>query len=101
MKTSVFAIAVLALLAAPIVTHAQSSNAPMTRAEVKQQLIDLEHAGYNPSMSNDADYPRDIQAAEARVAAARSAAQTSYGSGMSGSAQSGEPPAPPTATPGK
>jgi hypothetical protein len=86
------AVAIAALLAVPVASFAQS-NQPVTRAQVKQELIDLEKAGYNPATSNDYDYPANIQAAEARVAAQKSAAQTGstgYGPGANGSSQAGQ-----------
>ena len=83
MKSLVKALAVAAMLAAPLASFAQS-NQPLTRAEVKAQLVALEKAGYNPAFVNDAAYPHDIQAAEARVAA-----QNSVGGAASGASQSG------------
>ncbi|SOE94730.1 protein of unknown function [Burkholderia sp. D7] len=56
-----------AALTAPVLSFAQS-NAPVTRAEVRADLVRLEQAGYNPAR-NDINYPADIQAAEAKVAA--------------------------------
>jgi hypothetical protein len=75
--------AVALALAAPAASFAQS-NQPLTRAEVREQLIQLEAAGYNPSAVNDAQYPADIQAAEARVSG-----QQAYGGVADGSAQAG------------
>ncbi|WP_176055717.1 DUF4148 domain-containing protein, partial [Paraburkholderia caribensis] len=65
MKSLVYAAVVASVLAAPVASFAQS-NQPVTRAEVRAQLVQLEQAGYNP-VASDAQYPRDIQAAEARV----------------------------------
>jgi hypothetical protein len=62
-----FAIAA-ATVAAPVLCFAQS-NAPLTRAEVRADLVRVERAGYNPSLGNDIHYPADIQAAEAKIAA--------------------------------
>ncbi|RKT99967.1 DUF4148 domain-containing protein [Burkholderia sp. Nafp2/4-1b] len=45
------------------------SNAPLTRAQVREELIRLEAAGYEPSKGDDGEYPDDLQAALARVAA--------------------------------
>lgn len=45
------------------------SSAPLTRAQVREELIRLEAAGYEPSKGDDGAYPADIQAAQARVAA--------------------------------
>jgi uncharacterized protein DUF4148 len=47
-----------------------------TRAEVRADLIRLEQAGYNPSATDDATYPADIQAAEAKVATQDAEQQT-------------------------
>jgi Domain of unknown function (DUF4148) len=55
-------------LTAPVLSFAQS-NGPLTRAEVRADLVRVEQAGYNPSLGNDIHYPADIQAAEAKVAA--------------------------------
>ena len=64
-KTTAIAIA----LAVPALSFAQASNGPLTREQVRAQLIELEHAGYNPAHGNRGTYPAEIQAAEARVAA--------------------------------
>jgi len=52
-------------LATPVISFAQTAE-PVTRAEVRADLVQLENAGYRP-VSQDATYPSDIQAAEARV----------------------------------
>jgi len=64
---------VAAVLAVPAVSSFAQSNAPVTRAEVKAQLVQLEKAGYQPGR-DDPEYPANIQAAEARVAAQNGAA---------------------------
>ncbi|CAN7658875.1 DUF4148 domain-containing protein [Caballeronia sp. LjRoot34] len=51
-------------------------NVPLSRAEVRAELGQLEKAGYNPARGRDPDYPADIQAAEARVAAQNAQAAT-------------------------
>ncbi|HEY2024832.1 DUF4148 domain-containing protein [Paraburkholderia sp.] len=97
MKSLFKAVAIAAVLAAPVVSFAQSSQQPVTRAEVRNQLIQLEQAGYSPATSNDSSYPGDIQAAERRVQAQNpSVAQTQptadtsgYGAPMNGTSQSG------------
>ncbi|WP_027800096.1 DUF4148 domain-containing protein [Paraburkholderia dilworthii] len=98
MKSLIKAVAIAAVFAAPVASFAQSSQQPVTRAEVRNQLIQLEQAGYNPAVSNDPDYPADIQAAERRVQAQnpvvaqtqQPVADTSgYGGMTSGSSQSG------------
>jgi hypothetical protein len=74
-----------------VASFAQSSQ-PLTRAQVRAELVQLEKAGYNPATANDYDYPANIQAAEARVAAQNGTAQkTGYGPSVSGASQSGRP----------
>jgi len=53
-------------LAAPALSFAQS-NGPVTRAEVRAELIRLEQAGYQPGRGDNTEYPANIQAAEAQV----------------------------------
>jgi hypothetical protein len=77
MKSLICAVFAAAVLAVPTLSFAQVSNAPVTRAEVKADLVRVEQAGYNPAR-NDLNYPADIQAAEARVHTS-STADTSYG----------------------
>jgi hypothetical protein len=98
MKSLIKAVAIAAVLAAPVASFAQSSQQPVTRAEVRNELIQLEQAGYNPAVSNDPNYPADVQAAERRVQAQNPAvAQTQlpvadtsgYGGVANGSSQSG------------
>ena len=89
MKSLIEAAVIAALISAPLAAFAQS-NQPVTRAQVRAELIQLEKAGYNAGTSNDYDYPANIQAAEARVAAQNGPAQTSgYGPATSGSSQAG------------
>jgi hypothetical protein len=83
MKSLIQAVVVAAVLALPVASFAQS-NQPLTRAEVKAQLVEIEAAGYNPAVGDDPHYPTDIQAAEARVAAKHSAT-TGYGGVADGS----------------
>ena len=89
MKTLLKAAAFVAAIAMPLVSFAQTSQ-PVTRAQVKADLIQLENAGYRPSDFSDTNYPNNILAAEAKVAAQKQQAQDSgYGMSTSGSAQSG------------
>ncbi|QCP53302.1 DUF4148 domain-containing protein [Trinickia violacea] len=66
-------LALLALTLSAVVgstaTFAQSGSVPLTRAQVRAALVRIEQAGYNPASENDVNYPADIQAAEAKVAA--------------------------------
>ncbi|WP_277184542.1 DUF4148 domain-containing protein [Caballeronia sp. BR00000012568055] len=92
MKSLISAVAVAAALVAPALAFAQQSDAPLTRAQVRAELVQLEKAGYNPNI-NDPSYPANLQAAEARVnaqAVAQTSTQSSdYGSVATGSSQSG------------
>jgi Tfp pilus assembly protein PilE len=81
------ALIVAAVLAVPAVSSFAQSNAPVTRAEVKAQLVQLEKAGYQPGR-DDPYYPADIQAAEARVSAQNGAA-ASFGGVTEGASASG------------
>jgi hypothetical protein len=87
MKSLIKAVAIALVIAAPVASFAQS-NQPLTRAEVRNQLVQLEKAGYNPSTSDDATYPAQIQAAEARVAA-ENGATSGVGGAVSGSSEAG------------
>ena len=91
MKSLIKAVALAALVAAPVVSFAQSQQ-PLTRAQVRAELVQLEKAGYNP---NDwMNYPENIQAAQAKIAAAQNtgaqADATGYGPSPVASSQSGQ-----------
>ncbi|RBB35088.1 hypothetical protein DPV79_29790 [Burkholderia reimsis] len=99
MKSLIKAVALAALVAAPVVSFAQSQQ-PLTRAQVRAELVQLEKAGYNP---NDwINYPENIQAAQAKIAAAQNtgaqADATGYGSNPIGTSQSGQRVLVPAAT---
>ena len=93
MKKALVCLALAAAsLTAPVLSFAQS-NAPVTRAEVRADLVRLEQAGYNPAR-NDINYPADIQAAEAKVAAEngqQQATQAYGGVAENGTSSSGAP----------
>ena len=78
------------MIVTPFAALAQTQQ-PLTRAQVRQELIQLENAGYNPqSRNNNLHYPDEIQAAQARVAAQRGPAQAADLGGMeSGASQTG------------
>ena len=80
-------IIVAAALAIPAVSSFAQSQS-LTRAQVKADLVQVERAGYNPSMDRTT-YPAAIQAAEAKVAAQNG--QTSYGGVADTSSASGAP----------
>ena len=89
-KAFVPALVIATALAAPTFAFAQS-NGPVTRAQVRAELVQLEKAGYEPSRA-DRYYPADLQAAQNRVAEQNGTAQpaiSSYGGAATGSSQSG------------
>ena len=71
MKSLIQAVAVSIALVVPVASFAQS-NAPLARAQVVAELVQLEKAGYSPARGDDPHYPDDILAAEAKVAAQNS-----------------------------
>lgn len=89
MKSLTKTIAIVALFAAPIVAFAQT-EATVSRAQVRAELVRLENAGFDPA-ANDLDYPTQLQAAEKRVQQGASVQDgiTSVGGVKSGSVQSG------------
>jgi hypothetical protein len=89
MKSLIQAVVVAAALAAPVAVFAQS-NQPVTRAQVRAELVQLEQTGWRPAAGADPHYPEDIQAAEAKVAAQNGAA-SGYGGLVSGSSDAGRP----------
>lgn len=96
MKRLIQAVVVAAALAATIAVFAQN-NAPLTRAQVRAELVEFEKAGYSPSVGEDPYYPRDIQAAGARVAQQHAIVQaqgvdtSGIGSDVQGAAAAGKP----------
>jgi hypothetical protein len=78
---------VAAIVAIPAVSFAQT-NAPVTRAAVRAELVQLRAAGYNPASDRN-QYPDHIQAALAHLSAASAVAATSYGSSTDGTSASG------------
>jgi Domain of unknown function (DUF4148) len=89
-KAFIPAVVLASTLAAPTFAFAQA-NGPLTRAEVRAQLVQLERAGYQAGGGQDAHYPQDIQAAEARIASEQ-LASGGYGGTVDGSStESGAP----------
>lgn len=84
-------IAAVAAVALPAFAQSAQPNAPKTRAEVREELLQIEKAGYNPARSNPNEYPANIQAAEARVAAQNSAVGgVNAGTSQQGAAQNAQ-----------
>jgi len=89
LKSLIPAVALASALVAPAVSFAQS-NGPVTRAQVRAELVQLEKAGYHVGDGRTTYYPAEIQAAEAKVAAQNGAA-SGYGGVVSGSSEAGRP----------
>ncbi|MFT4068009.1 DUF4148 domain-containing protein [Paraburkholderia sp.] len=89
MKSLIQAVVIAAAIAAPVASFAQA-NQPVTRAQVRAELVQLEKAGYQPGHA-DPHYPADIQAAQARVDSQNGVGQAASGFGgvVSGSSQAG------------
>ncbi|WP_168788207.1 DUF4148 domain-containing protein [Paraburkholderia aromaticivorans] len=88
MKSLIQAVVVAVALAAPLAAFAQS-NQPLTRAQVRAELVQLEQTGWRPAAGADPHYPDDIRAALAKVAAQNGA--TGVGGVGSGSSDAGRP----------
>ena len=107
MKSLIYAMVAASVLATPLASMAQTqSDQPVTREQVRQDLIRLEQAGFEPR-ANDIYYPANIQAAEARAyggqgqAVADTSGTAADTSGYGGvAAQSGQSGAPARARPG-
>lgn len=65
-----------AVLLMPLLLHAPAGHAATTRAAVRAELARLEQAGYEPALREPLDFPADIIAAQARLAAAAPASAT-------------------------
>ena len=70
----IFVTTAFALLAAAPITSFAQTDAPLTRAQVRAELANLEQAGYNP-LAVDVDYPVNLQKAEARLQAEQTSLQ--------------------------
>jgi hypothetical protein len=88
MNQLVSAVVVAAAVAMPAISFAQQQQ-PLTRAEVRARLIELQEAGYSPT-ANDMNYPEDLLAAQARVDAEH-ANTSGYGAPAAGTAAVGAP----------
>ncbi|MGS0894561.1 DUF4148 domain-containing protein [Burkholderia stagnalis] len=87
MKSLVSAVVAAAALSASFGAFAQQS--PVTRAQVRNELVQLEQAGYKPGVASPY-YPNDIQTAEARV---HGADASGYGAQPAPAVHSGAPAA--------
>ncbi|WLE61255.1 DUF4148 domain-containing protein [Burkholderia plantarii] len=75
-----------AVLLMPLLLHAPAGHAATTRAAVRAELARLEQAGYEPALREPLDFPADIMAAQARLAASAAPAPAPAAAGLAGSA---------------
>jgi Domain of unknown function (DUF4148) len=66
MKNRLLIVSVAATIALPVAVHAQTDGSGVTREQVREELEQLEHVGYQPGR-NSPHYPDDLLAAEARI----------------------------------
>jgi len=76
--------AAAALVAAPVLSFAQTHEG-VTRAQVRAELVQLQEAGYSPA-SDQTQYPKNIEAALARIHQGDAAARA-YGGAQGGASQ--------------
>ncbi|SKC76708.1 protein of unknown function [Burkholderia sp. CF099] len=69
MNSRLLIVAVAAAISLPVAVHAQTEVSSVTRKQVREELEQLERAGYQPSRNNP-HYPDDLLAAQARIRAA-------------------------------
>jgi hypothetical protein len=81
------ALIVASAIAAPAFAGADAPA--LTRAQVRAELVQLQAAGYDQSRGEDANYPVEIQAAEARVAAQNGGSSAYGGVAATGSSEAG------------
>lgn len=89
MKLSIKAAFVSAIVLVPVIAFAQS-NQPLTRAQVRAQLAQLEKAGYNPGADCVGNCPGSLEHAEAVLAKQQADTNAAYGPALNGTAQSGK-----------
>ena len=89
MNLSIKAAFVIAIAVVPALAFAQSSG-PLTRGQVRAQLVQLENAGYNPLGNCSGNCPGSLRQAEAVIAQREASANAAYGPASNGSEQSGK-----------
>ena len=91
MKTLACLVLASGVLASPLVSFSQST-APITRAQVRAELIRLEEAGYHVGDGDQTTYPAQIQAAEAKIAAqdSQQAANNAVGGTINNASAAGD-----------
>ncbi|CAG9196660.1 DUF4148 domain-containing protein [Burkholderia vietnamiensis] len=80
----------LLLIGPALAAHAEST---LTRAQVRQELAELQAAGYRPSLVSSPDFPENMQAVMQRAAQARADA-AGHGNDGHASVEAGKPATP-------
>ncbi|WDR89876.1 DUF4148 domain-containing protein [Burkholderia ambifaria] len=94
MKTMKLAACTLLLIGSTIAAQAQAhAVSTLTRAEVRQELVELQAAGYRTNLASSPDFPQNMQAIMLRAAQARGDA-AGYGSDGHANVESGKPALP-------
>jgi uncharacterized protein DUF4148 len=89
MKSLVHIVVAACALTATSLAFAQTSIDPITRAEVRADLVQVEQAGYQPA-TNQREFPQNIQAADAKLAAQQNSTAAAVGGvAMPGSSAAG------------
>jgi hypothetical protein len=89
MKSLIHVVVAACALTGATLAFARTSTDPVTRAEVRADLVQVEQAGYQPA-GTQRNYPQNIQAAEAKVATQQDSAAAAVGGvAMPGSSASG------------
>ncbi|MDR6499423.1 DUF4148 domain-containing protein [Burkholderia sp. DN3021] len=92
MKTMKQAACAFLLIGAVFAAHAQAAST-LTRAEVRQELAELEAAGYRTSLASSPDFPENMQAIMRRAARVRGD-DAGYGNNGPAHVESGKPALP-------
>ncbi|MBY8609575.1 DUF4148 domain-containing protein [Burkholderia arboris] len=88
MKTMKHAACAFLLIGAAFAAHAQAAST-VTRAQVRQELVELQAAGYRTSLASSPDFPENMQAIMQRAAQARGE-DAGYGSDSRANVESGK-----------
>ncbi|SMG56051.1 DUF4148 domain-containing protein [Paraburkholderia susongensis] len=88
MKSLLSAMVVASALIVPAVSFAQQANGPVTRAQVRSELVAAQKAGL--VYQNDTEYPKAVQQGSATVVASEQSAQD-FGGVKASSSDAGAP----------
>lgn len=88
MKSFISAVVVASALVVPAISFAQQVNAPLTRAQVRADIVSAQKAGL--LYQNDTQYPKAVPQNRAAVAATARGSQD-VGGVSAGSSESGAP----------